>query len=251
MRLAGKVALITGGSRGIGRAISLAFAGEGAKVAVVGRNKERCQEVAAQISKNGGSALGIPADVASEADVNRMVEQTKEKWQGVDILVNAAAVNLPYRAVTDLSLEEWNWIIGVNLTGTFLCCRAVLPLMMKQQSGKIINFSSLGGRIGAAGRAPYRASKAAIINFTECLAAEAKEFNIDVNTICPGAVNTDMLREITGGKMPAQTMPPEDIAAVAVFLASDESRAVTGTAIDVFGASNPLFGASTSIPRLK
>ncbi len=249
MKLDGKVVLITGGSRGIGRAVALAFASEGARVAVVSRNKDRCAEVATQISKSGGSALGIQADVASEADVARMVEQVKAKWQRVDILVNVAAVNLPYRAVTDLSLEEWNWIIGVNLTGTFLCCRAVLPLMIEQRSGKIINFSSLGGRVGAAGRTPYRSSKAAIINFTECLAAEVKEFNIDVNTICPGAVATDMLREITLGKMPAHAMPPEDVAAVAVFLASDESRAITGTAIDVLGPGNPLFGKATAFPR--
>ena len=252
MKLDGKVALITGGSRGIGRAVALAFAGEGAKVAIVGRNKDRCQEVATQISQSGGgSAIGVQADVANEADVAGMVEQVKAKWQRVDILANVAAVNLPYKAVTDLSLEEWNRIIGVNLTGIFLCCRAVLPLMIKQRSGKIINFSSLGGRLGAAGRAPYRSSKAAIINFSECLAAEVKEFNIDVNTICPGAVATDMLREITLGNMPEHAMPPEDVAAVAVFLASAESRAITGTAIDVLGPGNPLFGRATAFPRSK
>jgi 3-oxoacyl-[acyl-carrier protein] reductase len=251
MKLDGKVALITGGSRGIGRAVALAFASEGAKVAVVGRNKDRCQQVTNQISKSGGSAVGIQADVASEADVAAMVEQVKAKWQHVDILANVAAVNLPYKAVTDLSLEEWNWIIGVNLTGIFLCCRAVLPLMIEQRSGKIINFSSLGGRHGAAGRAPYRSSKAAIINFSECLAAEVKEFNIDVNTICPGAVATDMLREITLGNVPEHAMPPEDVAAVAVFLASDESRAITGTAIDALGLGNPLFGKATAFPRSK
>lgn len=247
MRLTDKVALITGGSRGIGRAIALAFAEEGARVAIASRNKERCEEVATQITKSGGSALGIQADVASEADVARMVAQATDRFQRVDILVNSAAVNLPYRAVTDLSLDEWNWVIGVNLTGTFLCCRAVLPLMMKQHSGKIINIASIGGRIGAAGRTPYRPSKAAVISLTYCLAAEVKDFNIDVNAICPGAVETDMLREITEGKMPEHTMPPADIAAVAVFLASDESRSVTGTAIDAFGRSNPLFGVSTSV----
>lgn len=251
MRLADKVALITGGSRGIGKAIALAFAEEGATVAIAGRNKDRCDEVATQITKGGGSALGIQADVASEADVARIVELAMDKFQRVDILVNNAAVNLPYRTVTELSLDEWNWIIGVNLTGTFLCCRAVLPQMIARRSGKIINIASIGGRIGAAGRTPYRPSKAAVISLTYCLAAEVKEFNIDVNAICPGAVETDMLNEITEGKMPEHTMPPADIAAVAVFLASDESRAVTGTAIDAFGRSNPLFGVSTSVRRTK
>jgi len=251
MRLANKVAIITGGNRGIGRAVALAFAREGAKVAIVGRNRTRCDEVVSQISKNGGDAISVQADVSSEADVAKMVEQTKDKFQRVDILVNNVAVNLPYRAVTELSLDEWNWIININLTGTFLCCRAVLPQMITQRFGKIINLASLGGRIGAAGRAPYRASKAAIINFTECLAAEVKEFNIDVNAICPGAVETDMLREITGGEMPTHAMPTEDIAAVAVFLASDESRAITGTAIDAFGRGNSLFGVSTLFRRSK
>jgi NAD(P)-dependent dehydrogenase (short-subunit alcohol dehydrogenase family) len=178
-----------------------------------------------------------------------MVKETKDKFQRIDILVNDAAVNLPYRTVADLTLDEWNWVVGVNLTGTFLCSRAVLPEMMAQRWGKIINMASIGGRRGAAGRAPYRPTKAAVINFTECLAAEVKEYNIDVNAICPGAVETDMLREITRGEMPKNTMPPEDIAAVAVFLASDESRAVTGTAIDAFGRSNPLFGADTSVHK--
>ena len=244
MRLANRVAIITGGNRGIGRAIALAFAHEGAKIVVVGRNRIRCDEVVSQISKNGGDAISIQADVSSEAAVARMIEQTKEKLQSMDILVNSAAVNLPYRAVTELTLDEWNYVLRINLTGTFLCCRAVLPQMIARRFGKIINFSSIGGRIGGAGRAPYRASKAAIINFTECLAAEVKEFGIDVNAICPGAVETDMLREITGDEIPTHAMPPEDIAAVAVFLASDESRAITGTAIDAFGRGNPLFGVS-------
>ncbi len=251
MRLSGKVAIVTGGSRGIGKAISLAFASEGAEVVVVGRNKSRCDEVVDRIKKEGGEAIGIPADVASEADVARMTKQAKDSYRRIDILVNNAAVNLPYRTVTDLTLEEWNWILSVNLTGAFLCSRSVIPEMIAQRSGKIINLASIGGRHGAAGRAPYRATKAAIINLTECIAAEVKEFGIDVNAICPGAVETDMLQEITGGKMPAHTMPPEDIAAVAVFLASDESRAVTGTAIDAFGSSNPIFGVLPSVRPIK
>ncbi len=247
MRLSDKVAIITGGNRGIGKAISLAFAREGAKVVVVGRNKSRCNEVVDQITKEGGEAIGIQVDVASEADVARMAKQTRDKYRRIDILVNNAAVNLPYRTVNELTLEEWNWILNVNLTGPLLCIRSVLPGMMTPRSGKIINLSSIGGRHGAAGRTPYRATKAAIINLTECVAAEVKEFGIDVNAICPGAVDTDMLREITGGELPAHLMPPENIAAVAVFLASDESKAVTGTAIDAFGSSNPIFGVQTSV----
>jgi NAD(P)-dependent dehydrogenase (short-subunit alcohol dehydrogenase family) len=251
MKLENKVAIVTGGSRGIGRAISLAFANERAKVVVVSRNIKHCDEVVAQINQKGGDAIRIQADVSSEKDVTNMVELAKAKYQRIDILVNNAAVNLPYRTVTELTTDEWNWIIGVNLTGIFLCCRAVLPQMIEQKSGKIINFSSLGGRIGAAGRTPYRSSKAAVIMFNSCLAAEVKEHGIDVNTICPGAVDTDMLRDITGGEIPRHAMPSEQIADIAVFLASDESRAITGTAIDAYGTGNPLFGVSPSVRRPK
>ena len=251
MRLKDKVAIITGGSRGIGRAIASAFAREGAKIIIVSRNKSRCDEAAEDISKNGGIAIGIQADVSSETDVARMVKETGDRFQHIDILVNNAAVNLPYREVIDLTLEEWNWVVGVNLTAPFLCSRAVLPGMIAQRSGKIINLASSGGRRGAAGRMPYRPTKAALISFTECLAAEVKQHNIDVNAICPGAVETDMMFEITGGKMPEHIMPPEDIAAVAVFLASDDSRAITGAAIDAFGTSNPLFGVGTAIRKPK
>ncbi|TFH35738.1 MAG: SDR family oxidoreductase [Dehalococcoidia bacterium] len=241
MRLNGKVAIVTGGSRGIGRATSIALAREGAKIVVVCRNESTCEEVVAQIASGGGTAIAVQADVSREADVAAMVGTAMEHFQRVDILVNNAAVNLPYRAVADLTLDEWNQIVATNLTGPFLCCRAVVPVMTAQSYGKIINMSSRGGRQGEAGRSPYRSTKAALINFTECLAAEVKEFGIDVNAICPGAVATDMMSEITNGNVPSYAMPPEDIASVVVFLASDESSAITGTAIDAFGAGNPLF----------
>ena len=242
MRLINKVAIITGGSRGIGRGVAVAFAGEGAAVAIVGRNKDTCDETAAFITKSGGTAVSIAADVSKEADVTRMISQTIDKFSRIDLLVNSAAVNLPYREVGDVTLDDWNWLIGVNLTGIFLCCKGALPQMKKQHFGKIINFSSIGGLSGAPGRAPYRATKAAIINFSECLAAEVKEFGIDVNTICPCVVETDMLRETKKTvAIPNIPMPPEEMAAVAVFLASAEGRAITGTTINAFGQGNPLF----------
>ncbi len=240
MRLKDRVAIITGGSRGIGKAIALAFAREGAQIAIVGRDLERAEEVARQIKSSDGRAIGLHADVSIEPNVTRMVEQVLNHFGRIDILVNNAGVNLPYRRVVDLTVEEWNYVVGVNLTGPFLCARAVLPSMISQHCGKIINIASIGGRKGAAGRTPYRPTKAAIINFTECLAAEVKEHNIDVNAICPGAVDTDMLREISGGTR-GDADSPEQIAAVAVFLACDEGTGVTGTAVDAFGGSNPLF----------
>ncbi|TFH35244.1 MAG: SDR family oxidoreductase [Dehalococcoidia bacterium] len=251
MRLEGRVAIVTGGNRGIGQATSLALAREGAKVVVVGRNESNCEKAVARIQATGGDAIGIRADVSDEDDVTAMVGTAMEHFKRIDILVNNAAVNLPYRAVVDLGLDEWNWIITTNLTGPFLCCRAVAPVMIAQQYGKIINMSSIGGRKGEAGRTPYRSTKAALINFTECFAAEVKEHGIDVNAFCPGSVDTDMMSEITKGNVPSYAMPPDDIASVVVFLASDESRAITGTAIDAFGPSNPIFRANSLAPRSK
>lgn len=251
MRLAGKVAIVTGGSRGIGRATCLAFGKEGAKVVVVGRNQSSCDSVAGEIMAERGIATGIAADVASEADVAAMVRATVEHFGGIDILVNNAAVNLPFRRVVDLTLEDWDQVVAVNLTGTFLCCKAVVPVMAARGGGRIINISSRGGRSGQAGRTPYRPTKAAIINFTECLAAEVKEDGIDVNAVCPGTVSTDMMREITHDNVPSYAMPPEDMASVLVFLASDESRAITGTAIDAYGPGNDLFRSGPSPIRPK
>ena len=240
-RLDEKVAIVTGGGRGIGRAIALSFAREGAKVVVCARTASEIDGMAGEIRKMGGSAQAVRADVSQEQDVADLVSQTLEHFHGVDILVNNAAVNLPDRRIVDLTLDEWNNVLAVNLTGAFLCAKAVLPQMMSQRSGKIINISSIGGRRGAAARGACRASKAGLINLTETLAAEAREHGIAVNCICPGAVDTDMMRLIGCGA-PRQTMTlPEEIAAVALFLASADSSAITGATIDAFGDSNPLF----------
>jgi 3-oxoacyl-[acyl-carrier protein] reductase len=249
MSLSGKVAIVTGGSRGIGRAVCLALAREGVKVVVVGRSQSGCDAVAAQICSEGGAAIGVAADVSKEADVVAMVSRARQEFDRVDVLVNSAGVNLPYTTVAELTLEQWNWVIGTNLTGTFLCCREVMPVMTAQHEGKIINIASIGGRHGAAGRTPYRPTKAALINFTECLAGEVKQYGIDVNAICPGPTDTDMMRDITGGKVPASMIPPEQIAALVVFLTSDKSGAISGTAIDAFGVSNPLFGTSVDVAQ--
>jgi len=242
LRLAGKVAIVTGGGRGIGRAIALAFDSEGARVVVVSRTLPEIEDVARQIAASGREALAVRADVSNETDVADMVRQTLDRFGRVDILVNNAGVNLPYRAVVDLTLDEWNRVLKVNLTGPFLCARAVLPKMIEQRTGKIINLSSMGARRGAAGRSPYRPAKAAIINFTECLAAEVKESGIDVNAICAGPVDTGMMQQIRPGGAVPRLMKPAEIAAVAVFLASEEASAITGAAIDAFGAGNSIFG---------
>lgn len=193
--------------------------------------------------ENSMGSIGVQADVSEEASVVNAVEATLHEFQRTDIFVNNGAVNLPYRAVHELTLEDWNRVLAINLTCTFLCTRAVLLHMIAQCSGKIINMASIGGRWGLAGRVrvPYRPTKAAIINFTECVAAEVKIHNIDVNAICPAVVVTDMIREILGDGIPAAVTPVEDVALLALFLCSNESASVTGTAIDAFGLSNPLF----------
>jgi 3-oxoacyl-[acyl-carrier protein] reductase len=249
MRLTDKVAIVTGGSRGIGKATCLAFAREGAKVAVVGRNEPDCGKVAALIAAEGGVAIPVRADVSVEADVAAMAKAVKQEFGRIDILVNNAGVNIPYKTVVELSLEEWNRVVATNLTGTFLCCRAVVPVMMAQGYGRIVNISSIGGRSGAAGRTPYRPTKAALINFTECLAAEVKGYGIDVNAVCPGPTDTDMMRNLTGGNLPAYVMPAEEIAAVILYLACDESRAITGTAVDAFGTANPVLGSNIDLAK--
>ena len=241
MKLAGKVAIVTGGGRGIGRAVALALAGEGAAVVVSARTPSEIEEVAQTVRDLGQRALPVQADVSQEGDVAAMVDQTLRVFGRADILVNNAAVNLPDRNVVDLTLAEWNRVLAVNLTGAFLCSKAVLPAMIEQRSGKIVNISSIGGRSGAAGRSPYRAAKSALINFTQCLAAEVKRYGIDVNAVCPGGTDTRMLRDMDHARGRSGLMRPEEIAAVVLFLASPDSSAITGTAVDAFGTSNPLF----------
>lgn len=242
MKLTEKVAIVTGGGRGIGRAIAVMFAQEGAKVVVTARSVDEIEDAARQIRELGGEAIAVRCDVSNENDVARLVEETMQNFGQVDILVNNAAANLPNINVVDVPIKEWRNVINVNINGPYLCARAVLPSMIERRSGKIINISSIGGRKGAKGRGPYRASKAALINFTETLAAEVYEQGINVNCICPGGVATEMMLEITHGQSANQNlMHPDEIANVALFLASDESSAVTGTAIDAFGQTNPIF----------
>jgi NAD(P)-dependent dehydrogenase (short-subunit alcohol dehydrogenase family) len=243
MKLEGKVAIITGGGRGIGRAIALRFAREGARTVIAARSSEELQGVAQEIQKLNQGVLAVQVDISKEADVARMVSQTLKRFDTIDILVNNAGVNLPKRNVVDLTLKEWEQVLAINLTGTFLTTKAVLPVMMERRRGKIINISSRGGRLGAAGRGPYRASKAAIINLTETVAAEVRDYGIDVNAICPGNVDTAMMKQISVGRTAdvGIQMNPDEIAKVALFLASDDSSAIRGAAIDAVGHTTSMF----------
>jgi len=169
MRLANRIAIVTGGGRGIGRAICLAFAREGAQVVTTARTHSEIEQVASEIRSLGQKALAIATDVSDEEGVASMVDATLRALGRIDILVNNAAINHPSCPVVELDPRDWDTIMAVNLKGTFLCCRAVLGKMIEQRSGKIINISSIGGRRGGAGRSAYRASKAAVLNFTECI----------------------------------------------------------------------------------
>jgi NAD(P)-dependent dehydrogenase (short-subunit alcohol dehydrogenase family) len=237
--LSGKVAIITGASQGIGKGIAIRFAQEGCRVVLVSRSESTLQKAAAGIAAQGGTALPIAADVTNPDAVAHVVQGALAAFGRIDILVNNAAVIHPLINVVDFELAEWDRIIRGNLTSVFLMCKAVLPHLIKQKSGRVINLSSIGGRRGAKGRSAYRASKAALINLTETLAVEVFEHGIFVNGICPGAVATDMYIS-TYGDRPNMTQPVE-IAELALFLASDRSTALTGTSIDAFGATNPLF----------
>ena len=244
MRLKDRIALVTGASRGLGRAMALAFAAEGADVAVTARSAGALDELAGRIGAMGRAGLPVAADLGEEADIARLAAAVLERFGRIDILVNNAGIIHPRADLVDFDPALWRAVVDVNLIAPALLIKAVLPSMIERRSGKIINISSIGGRRGGAGRTAYRATKAALISLTESVAAEVRAHGIDVNCICPGGVDTEGFRAAFGGRGRADDptlMRPEEIAEVAVFLASDASTAITGTAINAFGGSNPLF----------
>lgn len=245
MKLGEKVAIVTGGGRGIGRAIALAFAKEGADVAVVSLTPAEIEKSAAMIRAQKQRAMAIPADVSNQQDVITMVERVIREFGTVHILVNSAGVQGPIGPLVDNDVGQWRQTIQINLAGAFLCCKAVLPVMIQQGCGKIINLSGGGATSHRPYFTAYAASKAAVVRLTETLAEEVKEYNIQVNAISPGAVNTRMLDRVlaagdaAGEKAAAEARrqlesggtSPERAAALAVFLASDESDGLTGKLI--------------------
>lgn len=242
--LKGKTALVTGASKGIGKAIALAFGEAGANVVATGRNQGEITDVTATISARGSNALGVTADLGVESEIDLLVDAAKQEFGGVDILVNNAGIIQERIPIAELDSQLWRDILNVNLTGAFLTTQKLLPGMIERKSGKIINISSIGGRKGGFGRGAYRVTKAGLISFTETLAAEVYEHGIMVNAICPAGTDTEGFRQVfkTAGRSEnPKLMEPKEIADVALFLASDASSAITGTAIDAFGGSNPLF----------
>lgn len=234
MKLRDKIAIITGGGRGIGRETALLFAAEGAKVAVSARSSDQLAEVAKKINDSGGEALGIRCDVTSEKDVEKMVEETLQKFGRIDILVNNAGI-LQSGPIVSVETDEWRRVIEINLIGTFLCTKVVAPTLIEQKRGRIINVSSRSGKIGHPFLTAYCASKHGVVGFTKSLAEELAPFNITVNAICPGVVETDMVSETVREQVGSSIIKPRQIAELALYLASDESSAVNGEAINIYG----------------
>jgi len=242
MRLKDKVALITGGARGIGQAIAMTFAKEGADIVVADVNLEIAQKTAAEIEALGRKALALEMDVTNFEKVEEGINKILDKMGKVDILVNNAGItkdNLLMR----MSQAEWDAVINVNLKGTFNCIRAVSRPMVKQRSGRIISIASIIGLMGNPGQANYAASKAGIIALTKTVAKELASRNINANAVAPGFIQTEMTAKLPEElkKKMLEAIPlaklgtPQDVANLCLFLASDESSYITGQVITVDG----------------
>lgn len=247
MKLANKVALITGAGSGIGRACAMLFASEGAQVAVVDIDEPTAAETERLIRNQGGEAIAIRADVGQPEDVQAMVESTVKRFGTVDVLFNSAATEGPICFAAQISLEQFDRIMAVNLRGTWLGMKYVLPLMMEKRSGSIINVSSLAGLKATPGGAAYCASKFGVIGITEAVAIEYGKYNIRANCIVPGWIETPMVHRLFGNKLPASSATaaplrrvgqPEDVAKAALFLISDDAAYITGTVFTVDGGIN-------------
>jgi 3-oxoacyl-[acyl-carrier protein] reductase len=242
MRLNEKIAVITGGAQGIGRATALGMAREGAKLVIADLQGEKAQSVANEVEKSGAEAIGLAVDVASEASVKLMAKAAFERFGRVDILANIAGIYYPKASVTDLSEEDWDRTIDINLGSNFLCCRELVPSMRRQKSGRIISVASGIGHYGMRQFSHYAASKAAIMGFVKSLAREVAADGITVNAICPGSANTSMPRqhrseEEVMARLRSTPLPhvlePEDIAGSILFLASDAAAYITGQSYNI------------------
>jgi len=253
VRLSGRVALITGGGRGIGRAIALRFVSEGAAVMLAATKREPLEATAAEIRKAGGRAATAVVDVADEAAVKTVVAATLGELGRLDILVNNAGVGGPTLRVVDMERADWDRTLAVNVTGAFLCSKHAIPHMVARKSGRIVNITSIAGLMGYPLRSPYAVSKWGMIALTRTLAGELGEHGITVNAIAPGAVRGERVEGVIAARAAALGRPaadverelfvdptalkrmvgPDDVAATAAFLASNDAANITGETISV------------------
>ncbi len=239
--LAGQVAIVTGASRGIGRAIAIELANVGAKVVInYASSNTAADELVAQIVNSGGEAISIGADVSKAEQIDELVKTVMDKWGRIDVLVNNAGITRD-TLLLRMKLEDWQAVIDTNLTGVFSCTRVVSKIMLKQKSGRIINIASVAGQMGNPGQANYSASKAGVIGFTKTVAKELSSRGITVNAVAPGFIATDMTNDLKAEGI-LQFIPlgrygqPEEVAGMVRFLAADPAAAyITGQTFNVDG----------------
>lgn len=243
MKLSGQVSIVTGGGRGLGEAMALAFAQEGSHVAVCDVELKIAEQVAKKIQDMGRRSLAIQMDVSKSQEVKANIQRIYNEFGRIDILVNNAGICL-VSPIEEIREEDWDLIFAVNVKGVFLCSQAVMGIMKRQKSGKIINLGSIAGKLGGiAAGSHYSASKAAVMCFTKSLARELAPHGVRVNALAPGVIETDMTRMVSEGNWQKyiDTIPlgrigtAEELAKVALFLASDDSSYLTGEIIDVNG----------------
>lgn len=244
-RLDNKVAIVTGGARGLGKVFCMAMAEEGARIVVADILEDEARRTATEIMDKGGSSISMKVDVSSEEETSRMAQETIKEFSRIDILVNNAAMifGIGRRPFHDITLEEWNRLMNVNLGGPFLCAKAVFPRMKAQGKGKIINISSETAFTGSKGFLHYVTSKGGILSFTKSLAAELGQYGIRVNCVAPGFTNSESAKSVTDDitKYDTSLTPlgrleqPEDLIGAVVFFAGDESDFITGQVLVVDG----------------
>ncbi len=234
--LEGKIAVITGGGRGIGKSIALAFAEEGADIAITARTDAQLQEVADEIRSVGRTCLTVAADISVENDIERVFKHVFDEFGRIDVLVNNAGVAIDGSFI-EMKMDDWDQTLNVNLRGAVLCAKAALSDMLKRGEGTIINIASAAGLRGLPGNAAYSASKGGMIAMSQAVADEVKESGVRVNVICPGPIETEMLMQSKLKdvilKNKGSLLPPDDIAGAALYLASDLSGGINSQVITV------------------
>ncbi len=242
MKLSGKIALITGAAQGIGKAIALLFAQNGADIIVADIHLEKAQETAKEIQTIGQRAMAIKVDVANLNDVEQMVQSILERFGQIDILINNAGIARD-KLILRMTEEDWDAVLNINLKGTFICTKVAIKPMAKRRYGKIVNIASVVGLMGNVGQANYAASKAGVIGFTKTIAREFAQRGINVNAIAPGYIETPMtdaipekVKEEMKRRIPMERLGrPEDVAEGALFLVSEASSYITGQVLNVNG----------------